>query len=78
MKKNKNRKRNHYYEPQFGEVIRNAWKLSDQLPTRNLLRDLNKQIHGKGLKDRHPRTNTKGAFGKMSKFNKRLKAQGNN
>ena len=62
----------------FMEVIRKAWQFTDRPQNRKMLREVNKEIHGKSLKKRHPRTRTNGAFGNLSKFNKRLKAQANN
>ena len=59
-------------------AVRNAWQLTANPANINMLREVNKKLHGKSLKKRHPRARTNGAFGNMSKFNKRLKAQANN
>ncbi len=62
---------------QISRVLKHTHNSADNPMCRNNLRLSNKAIFKKG-RHSHPRNFTKGAFGNMSRYNKRLKAQANN
>ena len=60
------------------DALRTSYSAPDLPMCRNNLRSANEFMFKKGRHSSHPRTRTNGAFGNLSKFNKRLKAQANN
>ena len=78
----KNTKENNLYAEKQNinaiNALRIAWKTPDNPMMRNQLRHANAILFTRGRHSLSSRARTNGAFGNMSKFNKRLKAQANN